>query len=226
MNMGVIEELGEAFQKQTNSDLFVYYQRIPSDDGCSLNSRDMNFISDLLTYHNPPGNKSVNLMLQTLGGNILVAIGLMKLFRERYPEGVRSFVIEVAKSSGAFMALSSDKCFMNKGAVVSDFRINPSMGVSSDVNLAHGEATSICFRGLCGRVNGEYFLKNLAFSPVHAKPISREEAVENIGVSKITEYEHDTSPLRSIHNGIIETFQSNSNIKKIFGFNKYFYSMP
>ncbi len=219
-----MESLTKEFSNNTDSDVIVYYSRTLNGKNSELDDKDMKVMTDLLSYYCKKDKKdNLNLILHTKGGNIFSAIGLIRLFRSRY-KSIKTFIPSVAKSSGAFIALAADECYMQKDAVISDFSIDFSQKINSSVQVAYGEIASLIFQGLCASVKRDYFNKRLAFNPVHAEEIDRPEAIAKIGIKKISDYEFNTEVVGHLHNKLMDKLDDNSHIDKMYGINgEYFF---
>ena len=84
-----------------------------SGENCQIEVDDTIGIVELL--HNIPPGKSIDLLLQTSGGDIDAAEKLIELFRGRLGDGGRLRVIvpNAAKSAGTLMALGADEIVMS-----------------------------------------------------------------------------------------------------------------
>lgn len=211
-----------SFTKRTKSDVITYYARCKDS---YINEEDVKSIKDLISYAKKGETKKVILLLHTLGGDINAAISLIEDLRKLYLDSIETIVFKVAKSSGAFLGISSDILWMVKGSVLSDFTLAPDR---SDVayNNAQKMAITWAFWGMAGRMDFDYWMESFVYTnKLHGTPIPKEELVHRAGVRRLTDFPNRTKPLAHIHNAIIDEFIKNPELKKVIGYNELVYSV-
>ena len=223
-----MEELDNSvnsFVKRADSDLITYYAR---NSKAKLDAQDVKLIIDLVDYFrsNSTDSKrnSLVVLLHTLGGNINAAIGLMDYLKSEYST-INSIVFKVAKSSGAFVALSSKPCFMYTGSVLSDFTLDPDMEATKEYTEAQRRSMLLAFEGVCGLMDSKYWVQRFVLNPNHGAPILKQELLDQGkgGVQRVSEFPSRTKALGYVHNEIVNSFKKPGNpFSKIIGYNDYF----
>lgn len=102
------QELIREIEDRTGSKLICYL----GGHNAEINRDDAVFFGDLL--HNVPANHSVDLLLQTPGGDIDAAEKLISMVRKRVGSGrLRVIVPDYAKSAGTLIAIGADVVMMS-----------------------------------------------------------------------------------------------------------------
>ncbi len=216
-----MEESIKSFVERTGSDLLTFYTR---DFDSHINEGDVKIICDLVDTFQTPGTRTLNILLHTEGGNINAAIGLIEFLRSKYPLGISSIVMVVAKSSGSFMAVSASKCYMHTGSVLGDFTLN--QGVINNIEYTDAQRRSaiLAYSGICGKMPWDFFSENFIFNTHgHGKIIPKAVLLDKSFVSRLKDFSGRTKALAYVHNTAVDFFHANKDVKKIYGLNENIY---
>lgn len=208
----------DSFVGRTKADLLIYYARNHENH---IDEYDVEAICNLVSLHSTP-TKKLNVMLHTLGGNINAAIGLVEFLKERYPERIESIIFKVAKSSGSFIAISAEECYMHSGSALSDFTLEENIN-----NSAHNEAArktlAIAFSGVAKRFSGPFWAEYFLYPKKHGTPIPKAILHANEYVERLRDYPVRIKPLAFVHNELIDVFHNDQKLRKVYGFNTFLY---
>jgi len=208
----------DSFVSRTNADLLIYYAR---NDLTHINEFDVEAICNLVSLHSTQ-TKKLNIMLHTLGGNINAAIGLVEFLKERYPDQINSIIFKVAKSSGSFIAISADECYMHQDSVISDFTLEENIN-----NPAHNEAArktlELAFSGVAQRFPGPFWGNHFVYPKKHGTPIPKSILHPNY-VKRVKDYPARIRALSHVHNEIVTSFLNDKKLLKVYGFNGNLYA--
>jgi hypothetical protein len=207
-----------SFVNRSKADLLIYYAR---NKNAKIDDLDAQRICQLVAHYKTTNYTQLNLLIHTLGGNINSAIDLVEFLRSAYPDKLQSIVMVVAKSSGSFMSLCADECFMQTSSVLSDFTLDQTQMATSAYTDAQRRSTLLAFKGICGRMDWEFWVNNFAFhSGPHGQSIPKAGLLPKKYVTKLEKFPGRTKALGHVHNEIIKLFKSDPNVKKVYGINE------
>lgn len=215
-----MEDSINSFVTRSKADLLVFYAR---DAKAHINKEDVERICNLVAYHQTQNQGKLNLLLHTLGGNINAAIALVDYLKSKYPQGINSMVISVAKSSGSFIAVCAQECYMHTGSVLSDFTLDPAM-TGPDYTEAQGRSILLAFQGICRDMENDFWIRNFAFNTTnHGQGIPKAALLKHDYVKTLNSFPGRVKALGHLHNEIIKHFNANPTISKVYGLNGYHY---
>ena len=228
--MSQVTKYSKRFVKQTSNDLLVIYHRVANTfpGRAYLDWNDIKAITDLFAQTNPV-NPNMTILIHTQGGIFQCALGLLTFLRKHYANGeINSAVINIAKSSGAFIAQSSCTTYMEPDAIISDFSMNHNIAINVDKTVSYINTALSLF---LSQTTIEHLkpqldrFQALINSKVHAQNINFDEATLKYGIQPLSNYMPGDWHLREIHNEILDYFSSNPGANKIIGLNGEYVSL-
>lgn len=210
-----MEDSIKSFVDRTGADLLLYY----SQDDVHINEQDVFKICNLIAGYSNKNTKKLNIMLHTKGGNINCAIGLVEFLKERYSDRIESIVIKGAKSSGSFIAVCADECYMHTGSVLSDFTLDQTVS-TPEYTEAQKRSTLLSFSGICGKFDAPFWISNFVLnSNPHGESIPKDILLEKEYVQRLVDHPKRVKALYHVHNQLMDFFKDNPTVKKVYGIN-------
>lgn len=225
--MGV-QKYSQRFMKMRNSDLLVIYHRV--DDSSSFSLLDWNDITAItqLIVENKKQHNHLTILLHSQGGGFQCALGLMNYLREEYTGSIESVVLNIAKSSAAFLALTSCCCYMKEEALLGDFSVNQNISTNAKKTVDYAtKAMEMCLykelkkpaldvEGMKKKLESFFQLIN---SQDHARDILFSEAHDKFSVKNFNTFGQGDWHIGTVHNEILLKMEESKGINKIFGYN-------